>query len=636
MNLNVPGRDRQLPVTLNRVDGRIHFKYGFCREMNTEIKNMRGSKYHGFDEQPSKHWSVEDCGRNWFNIKYMAGVNVFAPYEQTIKPIDQGLYPDAYLHQLEGAGDILTVKRKIMAWEMGACKTRTLIMALDQLESVITADDEIYWVGTNGSLREMPGEFWKWKAKRRPEFMSYDALKRVITDWPKGKKAPRFVLFDEFSKAKSGTTQRAEACAILSEGVERDWGDNGFVVGMTGTPSPKDPTDWYNLCEIIRPGWIKEGNIQKFKNTLALMKKEQGQFGAYPKLITWWDDENKCKTCGTPKEYHLDGDHFWQPSVNEVARLYRRLKGLVSVKFKKEVLSFLPDKRFRVEILKPTESILRVAKTILRTSKNTVSALTKLRELSDGFQYVEEPTGMGTCQQCNGSKQINEYYDSAKPDCPLFDIAPEQFDQFSCRRVTCPNCEGSGQAETYSRVTREVSCPKEEYFIDLLENHEDVGRFVCFAGFRGSIDRCVNIAHKAGWAVIRIDARGWHATDYNNNSILVNELFDKSIGDPYLQLFQNDVRYQRVCVVAHPKSGGMGLTLTRSPGIFFYSNSFDGEDRMQAMDRGHRPGMDLNKGLTIYDCIHLPSDKLVLDNLTKKINLQNMTLGVIKTEIETV
>ena len=56
------------------------------------------------------------------------------------------------------------------------------------------------------------------------------------------------------------------------------------------------------------------------------------------------------------------------------------------------------------------------------------------------------------------------------------------------------------------------------------------------------------------------------------------------------------------------------------------ANPFDADDRMQSEDRGHRPGMDLNKGLTIVDLIHLPSDQLVLDNLKKKVKLQSLTL----------
>ena len=71
----------------------------------------------------------------------------------------------------------------------------------------------------------------------------------------------------------------------------------------------------------------------------------------------------------------------------------------------------------------------------------------------------------------------------------------------------------------------------------------------------------------------------------------------------------------------------MGLTLTASSEIVYFSNDFNGESRAQSEDRCHRPGMDLNKGCTITDLIHLPSDKLILDNLKAKRRLELMSLG---------
>ena len=71
-----------------------------------------------------------------------------------------------------------------------------------------------------------------------------------------------------------------------------------------------------------------------------------------------------------------------------------------------------------------------------------------------------------------------------------------------------------------------------------------------------------------------------------------------------------------------------------SPGAVFYSNSFSGEDRMQAEDRIHRIGMDENRGATIYDLIHLGTDDLVLQNLMKKKRLQDLTLGELDSLLE--
>ena len=39
--------------------------------------------------------------------------------------------------------------------------------------------------------------------------------------------------------------------------------------------------------------------------------------------------------------------------------------------------------------------------------------------------------------------------------------------------------------------------------------------------------------------------------------------------------------------------------------------------------------MDKNRGATVYDIIHLPTDKLVLDNLQKKRRMEKVTMGEI-------
>lgn len=70
----------------------------------------------------------------------------------------------------------------------------------------------------------------------------------------------------------------------------------------------------------------------------------------------------------------------------------------------------------------------------------------------------------------------------------------------------------------------------------------------------------------------------------------------------------------------------MGLTLTASKFICYYSNDYNAESRQQSEDRIHRAGMDTNVAPTIIDLIHLPTDLMVLENLRNKKDLQHMTL----------
>jgi len=68
----------RVPATLEYTDGRILFlKSPFA--LKDEIKAMRGSKWHGYDEEePRKIWSVEDCQRNRFQLGFLCGEDVYA------------------------------------------------------------------------------------------------------------------------------------------------------------------------------------------------------------------------------------------------------------------------------------------------------------------------------------------------------------------------------------------------------------------------------------------------------------------------------------------------------------------------------------------------------------------------------
>ena len=81
--------------------------------------------------------------------------------------------------------------------------------------------------------------------------------------------------------------------------------------------------------------------------------------------------------------------------------------------------------------------------------------------------------------------------------------------------------------------------------------------------------------------------------------------------------------------VANQQSAGMGITLTKATLVYYYSNSFSLEDRIQSEDRCHRKGQT-NK-VTYVDiwCDH-PADKLLKTSLTKKQKLADVVANEIK------
>jgi len=519
----------------------------------------------------------------------------------------------------------------MFAAEMGLGKSLAAIEVMEHSNY-----ENWIWVGPRSVLAAVRLEFRKWECPMEPRFMTYDRLRKEVA--AKTIDIPDGIIYDESSKCKTPEAQRSQAAAILAEtmGFENP---ECFVILMSGSPAPKSPLDWWHQCEIACPGFLREGSRKSFQKRLALVEnKESITGGVYPELITWWDDETKCGTCGFPRADHevngdplseLTGeadyidDHKWCRSTDEVQELYERMEGLVIVQFKKDCLD-LPDRVFRTIRLDVDPSTLRVASLITANSARAIQALTLMRELSDGFQYTEEQDGTQDCPRCFGTCEIKEWFDPERPDEA---VSPEAVESGRCqeRESVCPSCK-EGQVPRMVRTAVEVPTPKEQLLIDLLDEYESVGRFVVYAGFQASVDRCIKIAQRYQWDVIAVDGRGWrYMTDDPEKCRIAPE--------DMLEIFQS-AEGNKTVFIGQPGAAGMGLTLTASPATFFFSNSFNAEDRIQAMDRIHRIGMDTQRGATIIDAVHLPIDEYVLDNLSKKRDLQALTMGALKEAID--
>lgn len=624
------------PVNMLRDGGRLYFHFPFNRNLMAEIKAMQGSKFHGYDEPDRKAWcrkyltsdkiwSISDSQRNWFQLKYMMGENVFAKYDAEL---DIGIKPNRDIlraHQMEMFFFGMTRKQCIFAAEMGTGKT---LVAIEIIEH--SCFEDWWYVAPRGVLKAIEREFKVWGITRRPrKMLTYEGLTKEMKNWASGQKAPGGVIFDESSRAKNPVAIRTQAAQSLADGIRADWGDNGFVILMSGSPAPKAPTDWWAQCEIACPGFLREGDIDKFKFRLGIFDEGQSAQGQkFFKRVAWRDDDNRCNKCGNFEnspahnaELAVVSGEVYHPfvrSTNEVANLYKRLEGLVIVKFKKDCLD-LPDKQYRIVECKPTKEILRAASSITNRTTSAAQTLILLRELSDGFQYVDEPDGESTCSVCEGSCfctdfEINEGFEGTMEEASMAGQTHEV-------KAECFVCNGTGKVPRYVKETQEVECPKEDALRDLLDEHYDIGRLVVYGGFTGSINRCCRVAMAEGWDVVRADGRGF---------AMMNADGTVMYGDP-LEIFQADFEnHPRVCFIGQPGAAGMGLTLTASPSIVYYSNDFNAESRIQSEDRIHRLGMDVNRGATIYDLIHLPTDSLVLDNLRKKRKLQSMTMGEVQ------
>jgi len=544
----------------------------------------------------------------------------------------------------------LTYHYQIWAAEMGTGKTLSAIamMLLSKLKG-------FWWVGPKSSLYAMRHEFERWGLPSDvcPDLMSYEGMIKRIKEWNSGDKAPIGVIFDEAHNLKTPTTQRSQCARVLADAIRNEHDKNGFVILMTGTPSPKSPGDWWSLCEIAWPGFIKEGSREAFERRLGFFRLRENMGHAFNTKIAWRDNENRCAECGNFLEegHHIleDGtfieedrefdSHTWTPSKNEVADLYARLNGLVTIVHKKDCLD-LPDKIYKEVICEPKPSLLRVAGAIVRTAKNVITGLTQLRELSDGFQYRDVEDGYDPCPACKDGMETHWYHPN-DPGASIYEkdlLDPGFVAELKERTIKCRRCNGSTKVIKYKRISKEVPCPKIDALVDLMDHNYEQGRMVVFAGFTGSLDRIVKVAQKEGWNTIRIDGRGWKIERLTGKPNA-----DGSVGTETVKLanpldFWYNKDNERVLIVAHPKSGGVSMNLCPQgdiPGAtmaVFYSNDYDPASRSQAEDRIHRNGMDIIKGATIVDLFHLPTDRRVRDVLQQNRKLELMSMGDFKND----
>jgi hypothetical protein len=648
-------------ITLVYDIGRIFFTgIGFNKTFNSEVKMMEGRQYHGYDGAPNrayviehfgkdKMWSCADTPHNAFHISFLKGEKPYARWKEPL--VDCEITRPLYEHQCVAKRFIITRRQLILAGEMGVGKT------LAEIESrELVNPDGAWYVAPLSALKAVKREQRKWDSHLLPEMMTYQGLvKRVREMEGLDIKPPQWMTLDESSCVKNPTSQRSQAAYIMANAMREFWGEDCYIVLMTGSPAPKSPLDWWMQCEIARPGYLIEGDINKFRQRLAILVDRDFGGGVHKHIAAWRDRENICDTCGLTEDDPIhnpemaevleedDEIHTYTVAVNEVKKLYDRMDGLVLVQLKKDCLD-LPDKRFEEINLEPTKKIIQIARTLVRSAPTVAEGLARLRTLSDGFQYEDEKTGTERCPICNGAKMAmdwelkEEFVGEALPPCdyPTEDEINEttKWDEFedpyweACKEaelewkrrffdfklMECVRCSGAGIIDTFTRTSREVFTPKEAALKELIEKHTEVGRLVTYAGFQGAVDRVEKIYQSMEWATIKWDGRGIKCS--------IPDV------DP-LDLFQ-DMKgvYPRVGFIGQPGAAGMGLTLTASPGCVYWSNTFNAVDRIQSVDRIHRLGMDTVRGATIYDLLHLPTDYLVLNNIKEKIARQDLTMGL--------
>ena len=607
---NKSGRVKKHKVVLDYEADRIVFvKSPFG--LKDEIKAMQGARWHGFEDPPRKVWSVKNSPRNRFQIDFLEGKNPYAWFDREVKELE--FTRPLYGHQKHMVNQAMTYHFQVWGVEMSLGKSLAAIEVIERSKV-----NYWWWVGPKNTLPSITEQFNIWELDPTIKVipMTYDKMVQLWNNKSEG--IPQGVIFDEASLVKTPQCARAQAAQGLTDEMRHLYGHEAFVILMSGTPSPKRPSDIWSLCEIAYPGFLREGSLKALEQRLGVFTKAEVGEGYYNNHVGWLDGDNLCKVCCLPGDQHseVDDDHAFQAGINEVALLYERLQGLMVVLFKKDCID-LPPKVYHKVRLQPSKKLLRVARTVADVAMNTMTGMTQLRQLSDGFMYTDVANGMKECPVCAGKCELDQWVDPDDPERILDSIdfyKTEDVAGLTKQLRSCPKCKGTGEVPNMKKTAYEIPCPKADALVEWLGKCEEKGRMLCFAGYQGSVDRCMGIAHENGWTVWKLDGRASHIIEPDGTRIK---------GSPLE--YWRDTTNEKVVFVANPESGGMGLTLIEADTAVFYSNSFKGQYRTQGEDRIHRPGQVSD--CHIVDFFHLPTDERAYDIITNDRRLEKMLLG---------
>lgn len=144
--------------------------------------------------------------------------------------------------------------------------------------------------------------------------------------------------------------------------------------------------------------------------------------------------------------------------------------------------------------------------------------------------------------------------------------------------------------------------PRLKAFMDAVEDVD--GKFIVWARFREELDAIRDALTDAG--ITCVQYHGGVSRD------------DREVA---VDSFQNgDVRV----FVGQPQSGGIGLTLTAAETVFYFSNDFNLETRLQSEDRAHRIGTRKN---VVY--IDIAAENTIDEQIARNLQRKQRTAAIV-------
>jgi len=370
MNTKFIMKGQRIPAHIEKVElhGKVFYdvSFGYHKQLVEEIKESTEKRQW---INKTKTWRLEKSPRNDFVLSYLQGYNPYKLYDEFVNDANSfdtsGVFKipkDFWHHQLRMYVHIMSHKRCIVAGETRTGKTRPTFTAISHLNV-----DKAWWIAPKSALRGLKLELNKWNYPLELVLMTYDKFRSRLDLHPEDLKriVPKFIVFDEAHKLKNPNSKQGRLARQVAQIQLEVHGDDAHIVLLSGTPTPKDPSDWWNLTEVCCPGFLREGTQMMLKKRLGVYEQRENPAtnSLYWHLIKWKEDE--------------------------VMYLHKRLSGMVEVFLRKDCLD-LPEKMKTLIHLEIPHEYKQAARLASKLEKRAAQLQSKLRQISDGIMYINE------------------------------------------------------------------------------------------------------------------------------------------------------------------------------------------------------------------------------------------------------
>jgi SNF2 family DNA or RNA helicase len=152
--------------------------------------------------------------------------------------------------------------------------------------------------------------------------------------------------------------------------------------------------------------------------------------------------------------------------------------------------------------------------------------------------------------------------------------------------------------------------PRMDALSDLLEDRSPSEKIIIWACFQENYAQIAKVCRKLGLEYVEL--HGGIASKERQSNI------DRFQIDPACRV-----------MIANAGAGGVGINLTASSCMIFYSRNFNLEHDLQAEARNHRGGSEIHDKITGIDLVAENTiDQVILEALAKKLDLSTKIMDL--------